>query len=110
MQYGRQPETRLRIEQLLAEYYRGGATAEIKTAFTDWGIMVQATLAQATRFEIIHEARPEEDRAIVDMWFRVMRVRSQQNSLDAKIAKKLRALTPYAEPAAAQPEEGGEPQ
>ena len=45
MQYGRQPETRLRIEQLLAEYYRGGATAEIKK-FTPAGITPGRQLAR----------------------------------------------------------------
>ena len=92
MQLGRKPAVRQEIETALADYQRGGATPEIKALFTDWATMVQATLAQATRFELIHEARPEEDRAIVDMWFQVMRVRSQQNSVEAKVAKQLRAL------------------
>jgi hypothetical protein len=51
--------------------------------------MVAATLGQAVRFELIHEVRPEEDRAIVDGWFKVMRVRAQQNSTDRKIALQL---------------------
>ena len=56
--------------------------------FRDWSVMVQATLAQALRFELVHEARPEEDRAIVDTWFKVLRVRAQQNSVEAKHAKQ----------------------
>ena len=56
--------------------------------FRDWSVIVQATLAQAVRFELAHEARPEEDRAIVDTWFKVLRVRAQQNSVEAKFAKQ----------------------
>jgi hypothetical protein len=110
MQLGRKPAVRQEIETALADYQRSGATPEIRALFTDWAVMVQATLAQATRFELIHEARPEEDRAIVDTWFKVMRVRSQQNSVEAKIAKRLRVIESQykAEPAepAAQPEQG----
>jgi hypothetical protein len=92
MQLGRKPAVRHQIETALADYQRGGATPEIKALFTDWATIVQATLAQATRFELIHDMRPEEDRAIVNMWFQVMRVRSQQNSVEAKLVKRLQQL------------------
>ena len=56
--------------------------------FRDWSVMVMATLAQAIRFEMKHEVRPEEDPAVVNTWFKVLRVRAQQNSVEAKLAKQ----------------------
>jgi hypothetical protein len=88
MQLGRQPDIRLKIETALVAYEKGEATPETKAMFRDWSVMVMATLAQAIRFEMKHEVRPEEDPAVVNTWFKVLRVRAQQNSVEAKLAKQ----------------------
>jgi len=87
-QLGRQPTVRQEIETALCAYEKGEATPEIKAMFRDWSVMVMATLAQAIRFELAHEVRPEEDRIVVDTWAKVLRVRAQQNSVEAKQAKQ----------------------
>jgi hypothetical protein len=103
MYLGRQPAVRQEIEAALAAYERGEATPEIKAMFRDWSVMVMATLAQAVRFELVHERRPEDDRAVVDSWFKVLRVRAQQNSVEAKLAKQQQRQAEGQPPIAAQP-------
>ena len=87
MTSGRKPEVRQAIAAALAAYIKGEATAEQKAMFADWSVMVHATLDQAIAFELVHEARPEEDRAVVDTVFKLIRVRCQQNSVEAKLAQ-----------------------
>jgi len=97
MTLGRKPEVRQEIEAALAAYFKGEATAEQKAMFADWSVMVHATLDQAIAFELVHEARPEEDRAVVNGWFKVMRVRCQQNSVEAKLAQRQKRALAAAE-------------
>ena len=75
--------------------------------FSDWPTMVVATLDQAVRFELAHEARPEEDRAVVHTWFKVMRVRVQQNSVEKKLAKRAAAVAATAVAATAESQGDG---
>jgi hypothetical protein len=84
---GRQPDARRRIQEALEAYAKYQATPEQLAMFKDWKVMVTATKEQAIYFQSLYQGR-KEDPEIVDMFFQVLAVRSEQNSVAAKAAKR----------------------
>lgn len=87
---GRKPDVRAEIEQDLVDFEQGRTTSISITRMAMWDRMQHATGEQAVRFQLAYENHGDRRlmRNAVDVWFKVLRIRWEQDSVEKKKLKQ----------------------